>query len=272
MKLELNLGKEYYKRSASPQDLRGPVSKSLLWAFNQSPYKWAYGARESSGATPAMELGSLIHCMALTPHLLDSEYIVSGYDAFRTNESKAWKEDQEAQGISVITAKTWGIAHAATKELKAQWLYPTNISPEVAVFGEIDGVEIKGMIDIVPTLDSPDADSLFDLKTTASIDSEDALQRLIINRGYHWQAALYLDLYNAATGGNRDSFVFIFLETSSPYETAFVRITTDFIEQGRKEYRKALARWKTCVELGNFPKKIEGMTIIDIPTWMKTNL
>jgi len=273
MKLELNLGKEYYKRSASPQDLLGPVSKSLLWAFNQSPFKWAYGARDSSGPTPAMELGSLIHCMALTPALLDSEYIISAYDEFRTNESKAWREDQNNKGISVVTRKVWDIAHAAACELVKNPLYPSPaVDTEVAVFGEIDGVDIKGMIDIVPFTASQEGDSLWDLKTTASIESEDALQRLIINRGYHWQAALYLDLYNAATDENRDSFVFVFIETSSPYETAFVRITSDFIEQGRREYRKALAKWKMCVDTGFFPKRIEGITTIDVPKWFKTNL
>jgi hypothetical protein len=52
--IEHNLGKAYYLRTANPRNLTAPVSKSLLWDFNESPYKW----RHSSGkeVTKAMDL------------------------------------------------------------------------------------------------------------------------------------------------------------------------------------------------------------------------
>jgi hypothetical protein len=274
MKIEHNLGKEYYNRSASPKNLKGPVSKSLLWAFHKSPFKWMYGSKDGFSPTPAMELGSLIHCMVLTPALLNEEFIVSPYDSFRTNDAKDWRDEHKAQGISVVSQEMWDTAHSAYCELMDNPLFPASYdyNPEVAVFGEIDGVEIKGMIDMVHHPLHREGDSLYDLKTTASIESEDALQRLILNRGYHWQAALYLDLYNKASGDSRDSFVFVFIETCSPYETAFVRITSDFIQQGRREYMAALAHWKMCVDAEYFPRKIEGIASISLPKWFKTNL
>lgn len=271
MKIHRKMGKSYYKESASPSYLSGPVSKSLLWAFHESPNKWRNGNRTFS-PTPAMELGSLIHCMALTPENVDEEYIICPYDSFRTNESKAWRDHQDEAGLVGISEKVWQTAQEASSVLRSQPLYPLCSDTEVAVFGKIDGVKIKGMIDIVPHISSENGDSLWDLKTTASIDSLDALQRLILNRGYHWQSALYLDLYNGATGECRDSFVFIFMESSAPYETAFVRITTDVIELGRQEYLAALAKWKMCVDTDFFPKRIEGIATIDLPKWAKSNL
>jgi exodeoxyribonuclease VIII len=264
------MGRDYYKISASPSRLNDPVSKSLLWFFYQSPYKFLNTPKQTE-STPAMVFGSLAHCALLTPELLDEEFVISPFDKYTTNESREWREAQAGSGKMIVKQEEWDRANDISDTVRSCHEFPMVYSTEVAVFSDIGDVSIKGMIDIVPE----DGNALYDLKTTANIESLDELQRTILSRGYHWQAALYLDLWNAATGETRDEFVFIFVETKPPYETAFVRLSSDFINLGRSGaghkypgYLDAVRKWKECVRTDHWPKRVENIQTIDIPAWV----
>lgn len=256
---------DYHADKASPTNLGGAVSKSLLWDFNQSPFKWRWGRKQ--GSTPAMELGTLVHALCFTPSEVVKSYVVSPYDSFRTNEAKAWREDMKAEGKSVITQEVMDQANdIADNIINTETLHHLGEKDfEVAVEADWYGTKVKGMIDIVPTY----GNLLVDLKTTSSIGSLDAITRLIINRGYHWQAAMYLDLYNAATGQNRTEFHFLFVEVDSPYEWAWVNLSENLIAKGREEYMNALAKWNRCHRENYWPKAIEGNPTIENPIWNK---
>lgn len=268
MKIEQGLGKTYYERTATPSDPKaGPVSKSLLWdlVVIRSPFKWRHGKPKE--ATKAMELGTLIHAATLEPETFNDLVIVSPYTDFRTKEARDWKANQMELGKIVTSEedieKIRDIATVVIDDyhLKFQASYKT----ETAVFGKIGETEIKGLIDLVPD----GLDCLVDLKTTASIDSEEALQRMIVNKGYHWQAALYLDLWNAATSEKRTRFVFCFVEVESPHETAWVELSENLLELGRTGYMNAVAKWQTCVATDHWPKQIEGIALIETPKYIQ---
>ena len=266
MKIEQGLGKTYYERTATPLDPKvGPVSKSLLWDFNKSPFKWRHGKpRETS---KAMDLGTLIHAATLEPETLENIIAISPYADFRTKEAREWKADQAESG-KILTSrdeidKALSIAETVTDEYHLQ--FDARYKTEVAVFGKTGATEIKGLIDIVPD----GLDCLMDLKTTGEIGSLESLQRIIVNRGYHWQAALYLDLWNAASGEKRTRFVFCFVETESPHETAWVELSENLLELGRTGYMNAVAKWQTCVATDHWPKQIEGIALIEAPKYIK---
>ena len=90
----------------------------------------------------------------------------------------------------------------------------------------------------------------------------------IINRGYHWQAALYLDLWNAASGENRDRFMICFIEVTEPYETAWIEVSRGLIDDGRAGYMNALAKWQSCVAIDVWPRQHEGITLIEKPAYL----
>lgn len=257
--------KEYHAGKASPSNLGGAVSKSLLWEFNKSPYKWLNS--QPKPPTEAMRLGSLIHTLCLTPGEFPDAYAVSPYDSFRTNESKAWRQEQEDAGKSVINQGT--LDHAASI---AECVTETEIlhhlgerQYEAIVESDFHGIRVCGMIDIAPDY----GNTLVDLKPTNSIESLDALTRLVYNRGYHWQAAMYLDLWNAATGEERDQFQLLFIEFDDPHETAIVTLSQEVIADGRDGYMNALMRWNECIRKNHFPKAVEGLQTIEKPHWKK---
>jgi len=262
MKIIQNLGEEYYKKTATPKDLSGPVSKSLLWDFNRSPYKWFNGRKEKE-STPAMRTGTLYHTACLEPHKLEMEYIVSPYNDFRTKEAREWRDSMT--NLKVITADEYIRAESAGYAFRKNPAieHLPDYRTEVAVFAEVFGTPCKCLVDLVPDSNV----SLIDLKTTQSIESVEQLTSLIVNRGYHWQAALYLDLWNMASGEDRKEFMFVFMEVDRPYEMANILLDEDFIKLGRQGYMQALAKWNQCVQAKHFPPAIDGIQTISPPKW-----
>lgn len=263
--IEHNLGKAYYLRSANPQKLDAPVSKSLLWDFNESPFKW----RHSPGrdATRAMDLGTLIHSAILEPNIpLDQIAAVSPFSDFRTKAAQEWKADQREMGKMIATEEDIRTASGCEQVFAEDYAqrFGVGFQSEVAVFAEIGATQIKGMIDLVPE----SLDLLVDLKTTERIGSLFDIQRTIISRGYHWQAALYLDLWNAASGEARNRFVICFIEVTEPHETAWIELSSDFIELGRIGYMNALSKWQACCATGIFPRQHEGITVLQKPAYL----
>jgi hypothetical protein len=263
--IEHNLGKAYYLRTANPRNLTAPVSKSLLWDFNESPYKW----RHSSGkeVTKAMDLGTLIHSAILEPETaLTDIAAVSPFPDFRTKAAQEWRDDQREMGRMIATDADIRTASGCEQVFSEDYAqrFGVGYKSEVAVFAEIGATQIKGMIDLVP--DS--LDLLVDLKTTARIGSLREITNTIIIRGYHWQAALYLDLWNAASGENRNRFVFCFIEVTEPYETAWVEVSRELIEAGRAGYMNALAKWQSCIAIDVWPRQHEGITLIEKPAYL----
>ena len=263
--IEHNMGRSYYMRSANPRNLTAPVSKSLLWDFNESPYKW----RHSTGreVTKAMDLGTLIHSAILEPDTTITDIAaVSPFSDFRTKAAQEWKADQREMGKMIVTEEDIRTASGCEQVFSEDYAqrFGVGYKSEVAVFAEIGATQIKGMIDLVPD----NLDLLVDLKTTAQIGSLFDIQRTIISRGYHWQAALYLDLWNAASGEKRTRFVICFIEVSEPYETAWVEISPELIEAGRAGYMNALAKWQSCVAVDVWPRQHEGITLIEKPAYL----
>lgn len=267
MKIVKNMGSSYYSSGATPANLSGPVSKSMLWAFHQSPYKWRHG--KSKPATDAMAFGTLAHALLLDPKSFDDQFVVSPYDSFRTNEAKAWKADRIAEGKTIVDESDIDRAAELVTVIQddPQFFGLGDIECEVAVFGAIGTTEVKGMIDIVPL----NGNCLVDLKTTSAITSLQNIQRLIVSRGYHWQAALYLDLYNAATGENRTDFLFLFVEVEQPFEYAWVKLSEELIAKGREGYMNAIALWQDCVAKNHWPKAIDGLQTVEAPKWIENN-
>jgi len=278
-----NLGNEYYALTATPENLEAPVSKSLLWQFNKSPYKWFAGVGVKQ--TENMIFGSLVHALCFTPNFVDEQYVMKPQDApkdyrndRRVMEAKKpsqdsldaidyWnKFDLVHKGKIVIDADDWERAEAI-KETVMESNYVFGLGAceyEVAAFGKIGSTLIKGMIDILPH----SGNTIVDLKVTSHIGDENDMKRLLMSFGYHWQAALYLDLYNGLSGKEpRTHFEFLFVEDTFPHEIAVVRLSDAFIQKGREGYMNAVAKWQVAVSSKKFSPKYEGVIELDPPGW-----
>ena len=214
-----------------------------------------------------MDLGTLIHAAILEPETpLTDIAAISPYADFRTKAAQEWKADQREMGRMIATDDDIRAASGCEQVFSEDYAqrFGVGYKSEVAVFATIGATQIKGMIDLVPD----GLDLLVDLKTTARIGSLREITNTIISRGYHWQAALYLDLWNAATGEKRNRFVICFIEVTEPYESAWVEVSPALIEAGRAGYMNALAKWQSCVAVDVWPRQHEGITLIEKPAYL----
>jgi hypothetical protein len=259
-----NLGNEYYALTATPENLNAPVSKSLLWQFNKSPYKWRSGIGVKQ--TENMIFGSLVHALCFTPTKVDEQFTLSKYDDFRTKEAREWKAEMQSKGIEVVKELDWHRAEDIKDAvMESEYVFSLGACDyEVAAFGKIGETLIKGMLDILPH----SGNTIVDLKVTSSIGDEGDMKRLITSFGYHWQAALYLDLYNGLSGKEpRTHFEFLFIEDSYPHEMAVIRLSDEFIQKGREGYMNAVAKWQNAVFSKKFSPKHQGVVELDPPAW-----
>jgi hypothetical protein len=132
---------------------------------------------------------------------------------------------------------------------------------QVMVIGEfVHGstvVPVRCLIDLAPSKDGQFSNALADFKTTKDA-SQTNWEWDTENHGYDMQAALELDLWNAATGEKREMFLHPIVENTSPYITGRRFLTSEKIEFGRQKYVKALQRYAECVATGNWPDYDEG--------------
>lgn len=268
------------------------VSKSSLGDFMESPYRYRYnathGVRKESAA---LRLGSMIDCMALTPHLWDAEYTEpwqpgeprrvqlkkdgtpyadGRQDAVQKAEWEAeraaFDERCEREGITILREgepeRVRDIAGQVTEHLRQMGMVlGETFASQVGMWmyvDEIDGVKlpqpliVTGMIDICPTRESRECDALLDLKSTGR-SVENAEQLFYSIEDFHYGLhVLYLDLFNWCTGEVRDRFAFLFVTTALPAMSRVVRMGASELELYRVDYKNALVRFSHCWASGDW--------------------
>jgi hypothetical protein len=176
------------------------LSYSALMAFAKSPRNlMAYWMRTVQ-PTDAMIYGSMVHCLILTPELFEQKYFslndaeivaqIGGGNPRGTKAYKEWKAEEmaKAEGKEVVDGKTMEAAlYAQTAinfSMPAKRLLESCEYREVPVDWEYGGYAFKGVID------ASSQHTIVDLKSMRDAEPK-AVQRKIVDMGYHIQAALY---------------------------------------------------------------------------------
>lgn len=244
--------KEYFAR---PE-----ISRSELVSLLESPAKFPWNRAHPITATPAMQLGSLVHALTLTPREFDAEYLVSEESSRRT---KGWKADvdlAEQTGRECVLTRDMGIAEHIAEA--AQAAFPAILEAcqkEVAIIATHaeTGIRVKARLDLLHS------EYVADLKTTKAADRS-SFQRSVGNFRYDIQAAFYGDIAGALAGLEHLPFLFACVETEEPYMTAEWDLDEDWIEHGRADYERALGLFKKY-EAEGYPTTLGKGTLIPKP-------
>lgn len=211
------------------------VSRSDLAQVVKNPHRFKHW-KATNHSTAAMQLGSLVHSLVLTPEQFVAEYLVSEEDSRRT---KAWKADTEQAAIEgrecVLrsdVAEALAIEDAANSEFKSLF---ASARKEVVITGThaATGMKVKARLDLLGDAFAAD------LKTTKDASS-DGFARSIGAFRYDIQAAFYGDMAAAALGLDVCPFWFACVETEPPYLPALWDLTDAWVENGRSSYESAL--------------------------------
>lgn len=104
---------------------------------------------------------------------------------------------------------------------------------------------------------------VIDIKTANSILS---FPKIVIEKGYHRQAAMQLDCLEKFTGKKR-YFGFLVVETRPPYLTKAFTLSQLFLDLGRREYLDGAALYSECLMYNNWPGYDETFDLIEAPKW-----
>jgi hypothetical protein len=244
------------------------LSKSVIWELDsRSLWKWRYHSTPKE-PTAAMQWGSLIDCLTTTPELLEQEVAVSSFDSYRTKEARQWREEQLAAKRIIATREQLEDAKAAAKMLTQTCKASADIfaksKSQVIIAGRVLDVKVKGLVDLAPSGE----DFLADLKTCSDFSAE-GFAKAVSNFGYHVQAGIYLNLWNAMfPNDQRTRFKFVWQESEAPFETCVTELATTDIEAGWLYASTLIQRLIDATASDTWPMAFEGQNITTTrPTW-----
>jgi hypothetical protein len=223
------------------------------------------------GQTKAMRLGTMLHVAVLEPHRWERSYCLmppkvegpeqpdfSHLGNPRTKAYRAalaeWREkvapeiaaaeferDAFIAGRTIVKPEDFelvlAMAEAIAKNPHASAIVSgaAGLRERSMVWRDpVTGVLCRGRTDV--SLDLPifaDLKSIFDPRP-------DAFMRACVQKGYHRQAAMYLDGGLSIDGVERQ-FPFVVVHNKPPHEVAVYELEPYAIQQGREQYRRALA-------------------------------
>lgn len=226
------------------------ISQTQVNYFLKSPALYEAMLTKKVEPTPAMILGSYFDSL-LTGEDVDRFYVAQ-LDG-RTKEGKAEREAKAGKTIlSKADAEDCQRWAECTMLAAPQYI---NAEVQVALFGEIDGVKVKGKLDAICD------GTIVDYKLLADASPE-KFGRICVE-GYDIQAAMYQTLYGQSEGITSIDelceipFVFVCQEKHdlgiTPKFTGLYRLNWSTLYAAHNTLRRALAQIKTYESMQVFP-------------------
>jgi exodeoxyribonuclease VIII len=229
----------------------------------KSPLAYKSWLEQEQEDTPALRIGRLVHLASLQPDECAKNVIVAPECDRRTKSGREiWenfmstlKEGQMAitKDEADLVANISNSARDGIDRIK-KMIGAKTYRAEEPLFGELNGIKIKGRPDLIMD------DVVVDVKTTLDATAK-SFGRDISNFKYHLQAAWYLHL----TGGKR--FLFIAVEKAIPFDYAIYELDEQSLEVGKKLMEKACELYGQCNLYKSFPGYTKEVQTLTLPKW-----
>ena len=241
------------------------VSSHWLKAMLDSPAdcwrKYLDPQRPQQPPTASLRLGTLVHCLTLTPRQFEREFLVADYER-RSQAGKLRYAALTATGKTVIKPAELDHAHALVAALQAH--------PEARRLlrgGKKERTILqpraRGLLPLKARLDihHETRRGVVELKTTFDLQRFSAsLERY----RYPLSAAFYRDISRST------SVEFVVVQTRAPYAVETFAMSREQLQQGREQWQTALERFDACWLENHWPEaeKLPAPTEDDDPLLM----
>jgi hypothetical protein len=256
-------------------------SSGLRTIESESPKKYWWDsylnpARRDRATSKAFDLGSAAHHLFLGEAKFGEKFCLrpDEWADWRTNASKAWRDEQIAAGKIVLEPKDIETLHCMAESLKADPIVATGV-----MSGQIEssliwkdpetGVWLKARPDALPL----DDETIADLKTTTSCDLRD-IWNTVNDLGYHLQLAL-IGMGMEHLLGRKftdNTYALVFVEKVPPYDVAVIELDIELIIAGRALIRRAVRRFADCLEKDDWPGRNNTGKVISAPDWYRKQI
>jgi len=276
------------------------VSHSMLKTLRQSPAKLRWEMDHPRRTTPAMSLGTAIHCALLEPDLFDRTYSVkrekpkeperpaelaevtrrsadgkAKIDAWEATwkpkfdrEMATWEGEREAkQMLSQDDMDTVTRVHARTMDDRffSQFFSSGEKEKSFFVKDEDTGLTLRCRPDNLVQTDS----GLFivDLKSTDCAQKH-AFNSDITKYAYYTQAAFYLHVVERAIGERPAGFVIIAVEKGRDCDMQAFYFDREEVELGTRIFKRDLRTFASCVSTNTWPGYEREFVKYRAPEWL----
>lgn len=243
---------------------KGFISKSSLSALKESPFKFFNQVKMKQ--TPAMRMGTALHCAILEPQKFNDTYILM--PEVKTKTLKAYKdavkENPEMEILNGADAENLdGMVSAVMANDAAKDLLSLDGWCEVSGFhtDPDTGVNLRHRFDKLTKCGIG-----IDLKKTQSVHP-DEISKTIAKYGYHMQDSLYSDGYKEISGFDLNQFYFIFVEEKYPHQVAVVFLDDVSKQVGRDEYKLLLDDYSFYSSNMDKVNNNSGVEMVSLPDW-----
>lgn len=197
-------------------------------------------------------------------------FVVNPFEDGRTTAAKQWKTENSQKMIdkTILTQAEFEKATLCVAAIAAhplvQGLSLSMMSCDVPMFGEFDGVPIKGLPDYIF------GGTIFDLKTTADDVDAKSFARTVDKFHYDLQAFIYTELARQ-TGETNPTFGWIAVENDHPFDVAVYFATPEIFAIGKRKLELALRNVKLAQQ-GKLHGVAQASQELVMPTWYGNNL
>ena len=249
---------------------------STLKAGLQSPLHLKHAMEVERDDKPCFRKGRRVHTATLEPHRWGEFYGSPDLSRCRTAKGELttspnagsvkdaiakWRADnpQMEEVTDAERDHAFRVAYAVQTHPEAAKVLAQCVDRERVFQATLDGIEAKSQGDLYG------GGLLGDLKTIGKMLSERALQRQILDYGYHGQFAWYRRVMRAC-GVTVDRCVLIFVEAAAPHDVAVVDVNDEWLALGEELVDQALAAYAQVVAgnvFGRFPHPVA----LEVPAW-----
>ena len=245
-----------YRDISSPEYHSGEgLGSSHLRELLRSPLHYITSVNTPSKETPAMKLGTAVHCAILEPERFEIEYIEAPIIDRRTKDGKALWSELEQSGRIVLSRdeylKITQMAHAVRNHEIASKLISGGV-PEQSVYwnqqiSSLDVSEIlcKARPNYIKQLKKGYV--IADIKTTQDASISEFPKKAYYQWLYHLQAAHYVRGFEAITGEKVVAFMYVAIESEPPYAISVFKAGDDYLNAGMKKTQELYEVYASCV-------------------------
>jgi exodeoxyribonuclease VIII len=240
------------------------ISKTGLCRLDRSPktYREFMDHPRLSKKSRSLELGSIFHIAM--EGALDRDCAVG--PEVKDKRQKEWKDFVEANPGKICLTPGEAAAVRAMREAMLSFGPAREILAEPGSF-EVsyywEDLETGLLCKCRPDWISENNLTITDFKTAQDV-TEAAFVRAADRYHYHVSAAMTMDGVHRATGIKPLRYIFLAIESQSPYLVAAYEATADDIARGRAFVRRSLTTLKQCMDRGTWPGLPEEIKPLDV--------
>jgi len=246
------------------------ISRSGISLIKKSPlHYWdrylnpEIEADEKSQSNSSTLFGNLVHTLILEPTEFDKRYVIGPDINKNTKEYKSFKD--EHKHLTIIDSNCYAKAIKAKDSVEkhsiaSQLINGGLVEKSIYWLDKDTGVLCKARPDIMQKR------LIVDIKTTACARKYD-FSRSVYSYGYHIQAAMALDAAESLGYEYHANFIFIAIESESPYAVAVYILQDEAIDVGREEYKQALEIYAECKATNVWPSYSTEVEEINLPRY-----